>query len=1306
MISAPRTDESPAAGGDPVERSPASYPLVAIGASAGGLEALKDLFAMVPVDSGAAFVVVTHLDPNSESLIAQILGRCTTMQVAEAQEGMRVEANHVYLIPPNTSLTLSDSTFHLKAPVLVHGLRMPIDTFLLSLSEDQREKTVAVILSGSGTDGTLGLRAIKGHGGLAMVQSPESAQYDGMPRSAIATGLVDIVSPVKAMVASLNRLLHHPYLRPADWDVAAAEPSQPGTDPLLPIFDLLKARTGYDFAGYKRGTVGRRIARRMGLHNIDSAAIYLELLQKDPDEAMKLLKDMSIGVTAFFRDADAFQELDKEVIAKIVAKKRPDDPIRVWVPGCSTGEEVYSIAMLFIERLDSAHKPCPLLIFATDRDETTLAIARRGVYPEGSVACLSADRLQRFFVKQDHAYQVSKALREAVIFSEHDLLSDPPFSKIDLVSCRNLLIYLESAAQAKVLGLLHFALHPEGYLFLGAAETVGQDSRLFKPVAAKWRVYERKGAPRRLDVGFAGIVGKRTVPRTLPHVPALPPDQLQAGELMRQELLALYAPAAVLVDHKHHVLYFHGATTAYLEQPNGAPTQAVLHLARQELRPALSQALRQAAAAPHPTVGAEAHLPRDKALVPVKITVRPVGDAAMFLITFQDVPEEMIAPAKKRRFGGHDQVALIRTLEHDLKVTREELQKSIEEHESVTADLQAAHEEVLSGNEELQSANEELQSTNEELEAANEELEAATEELQTANEELLTVNSQLNNKVDELAVANDDLANLLSSTDIATLFVDRAFNLRRFTPSTTKVLDLSPTSIGQPLAAARAKFTGTDLVADAERVLETQIPVEHQVSSETHAHYICRVLPFRTADQRVGGIVITFIDITEQKQSERSIRRLADLVRDSNDAITVQDSRGRILAWNQGAERTYGWSEREALSMHMTEIVPEDMRAIERQQMDKLLRGESVLSFETQRLTKGGRRLDVWSTMTCLTDEANDEKLIATTDLAMQGESLQNMSRLLSSLLDITKLESGSIRPKLVDFPIRQVFEHLKSTFLGEAGEKGLDLRIVATDAIVHSDPILLTQLLQNLVANAVRYTQKGFVEVRCVRRGAQLRCEIEDSGVGIPGREVKAALEEFDEIGDDRHEHERTGVLGLGLAIVQRIAELLDTHIEVHSVTGRGSTFSLDVPIGLDDANAPAEVKPYDRVTPVVAYTLLLVGGNGAIPAAAKMLQKVKGFTVLTAPSAAEAATRQRGLAAAPDLIITESRLGQGESGLDVIRAARVRAGYAIPAIVLTGDTSPKISESSMSNLQTLRKPIDEDDLMAAIGNALAPRH
>jgi two-component system, chemotaxis family, CheB/CheR fusion protein len=1304
MISAPRTDESPAAGGDPVEKSPASCPLVAIGASAGGLEALKDLFSNMPLDTEAAFVVIMRLDPNSESLIAQILGRCTTMQVAQAQEGMQVEANHVYVIPPDTSLTLNDSTFHLKELVPTHGLRMPIDTFLLSLSEDQQEKTVAVILSGNGTDGTLGLRAVKGYGGLAMAQSPESAQYGGMPRSAIATGLVDIVGPVKAMGASLDRFLHHPYIRPADFHVAVGKPAQLETDPLLPIFALLRARTGYDFAGYKRGTVGRRIARRMGLHDIDSVPDYVELLQKDPDEAMKLLKDMSIGVTAFFRDADAFQELDREVLANIVAKKRPGDPIRVWVPGCSTGEEVYSIAMLLIERLDCTRKQCPLLIFATDRDETNLVIARRGVYPEGSVVCVSADRLQRFLVKEDHAYRVTKVLREAVIFSAHDLLSDPPFSKIDLISCRNLLIYLESGAQAKVLSLLHFALQPDGYLFLGAAETIGQDSRLFKPVAARWRIYGSKTAARRLDVEFASTLGKRAIRRTLPYVPALPPGQLQAGELIRQELLALYAPAGVLVDHKHHVLYFYGATTAYLQPPDGAPNQAVLSLVRQELRPTLRQALRQAATASHPTVTAEAHLARDKALVPVKMTVHPVGEAAaMFLITFQDLPEEMLAP-KKKRFGRNDQAGLIRNLEHDLKVMREELRKSIEEHESVTAELQAAHEEVLSANEELQSSNEELQSTNEELESANEELEASAEELQSANEELLTVNSQLENKVDELAVANDDLANLLSSTDIATLFVDRALNLRWFTPATTKVLDLRQSSIGQPITEVRARFTGTDLAADARRVLETLIPLEREVSGETHAYYICRVLPFRTADQRVGGIVITFIDITEQKQSERGIRRLADLVRDSNDAITVQDSRGRIVAWNQGAERTYGWSEREALSMNMTEIVPEDMRSNERQQMERLLRGESVPSFETQRLTKDGRRLDVWSTMTCLKEAANNEKLIATTDLAMQGESLQNMSRLLSSLLDITKLESGSVRPMLVDFPIRQVFEHLTATFAGEAGEKGLDLRIIATDAVAHSDPILLTQLLQNLVANAVRYTEKGFVEIRCVREGTYLRCEVADSGIGIPGHEVQSILEEFHEIGDDRQE--RRGGLGLGLAIVQRVAELLSTHIEVQSVYGQGSVFSVSVPTGRAGASALTEGKQSDWKTSTAACTLLLVGGNGAILAASKMLQKVKGFTVVTASSAAEAATRIKDLAAAPDVIVTDCSLGHGESGMDVVRSARVRAGYVIPAIVIAGDTTPKPPDCNIARVQTLHMPIDENDLMAAIRNALPPRH
>ena len=1455
-------------------------PIVGIGASAGGLDALKALFQNLPVDTGAAFVVIQHLDPKHESLTAEILTRFTTMPTAQVTAGMLAEPNHVYVIPPNAYLTLKGHALELGKPVLRHGLRMPIDTFLTSLAEQHQERAVAIIVSGTGSDGTLGLRAIKGDGGLVLAQSPDTAQYDGMPRSAIATGLVDIVCPVEEMHKHLTGYLQHAYvIQPASSIESTFVPVADARC-MSQILAVLETRIGHDFRVYKQGTLGRRIARRMGLHHIDTLADYLTYLRVHEDEARKLFKDLLIGVTAFFRDSEAFDALDQKVIVPLLARKLADEPIRAWVPGCATGEEAYSVAMLLIEHLNSAAKRSPIQVFASDIDESALSVARTGLYPENVAANLSPERLQRFFTKEDHSYRVNKPLRDTVTFAAQNMSSDPPFSKLDLICCRNLLIYLNADVQRKILELFHFALRDDGYLFLGHSESVNQQEGLFEPLSKKWRIYRRTGLARPPAVDIA--LSSRTS-QSLAPVRARTPGKVNLNAIAQQHLLQEFAPAAVVVDANHHVLHFSGATNRYLEQPTGAPTQDLLTLARHELRAKLRVALRRAVKERQRIDLDDAHVLCNGARIPVKITLKPVAvpDSSdpVFLVTFED----QLAPKRRQaKTKTHPKVApepsLLQQMEDELKITREDLQSNVEELESANEELQAANEEAMSINEELQSANEEL--------------ETSKEEMQSMNEELTTVNTQLTDKVEELATANDDLANLFSSTDIATLFVNTELKIGRFTPSVTRLMNLIASDIGRPLDDIRPKVPDLTLIDDVRRVLDKLTPVECELMTETGACYLRRVLPYRTGDTRIAGAVITYIDISERKRAEAESQRLAAVVRDSNDAVTVQDLDGKIIAWNRGAERTYGWSEREALSMNIRNLVPEAERETAMAVIQRVAKGEAVHSLEIKRLSKDGRELDVWLTATPIVDHVNRITAVATTErditdrkraadelreseikfralvessapeallivneagkidvanaqaqrlfgypndellgmsveqliperfraqhvtyrrgffsspkiremgsgielfartqageaipievslspvatqhgqvvcaairditerkrseealraakalaesalaikarflatashdlrqplqslnlinaallkttdepkarqmLTMQGEALGSMSRLLDSLLDITKLESGTVVVIRKDVAVQPLFQILHATFNARAREKGLDLKFEATEAIVRSDRDLLAQLLQNLVANAIRYTKQGFVQVGCTQDRDRVRIAVSDSGIGIPQDQLNQIFDEFHQVGRDPQE--RNAGLGLGLAIVRRLAALLDTRVEVVSELGQGSTFSILLPLGESNPAQPAAREEIRDQGAIAGGVILLIDDDPGVLAATELLLSLEpAFTVTTATSPSDAYAVLERLT--PDLIITDLHLNNKESGIDIIRAARERNGGLIPAILATGDTGHSVATLGVDDIHSVRKPVDATVLITLVRRLL----
>lgn len=831
--------------------------VVGIGASAGGFEALRAFFKVMPADSGLAFVVIQHLDPTHESMASDVIGKWTKMPVVEATQGALLEADHVYTIPPNKYLTVKNGALQLIAPTARRGQRLPIDCFFDSLGADQNERAIGIVLSGTGSDGSLGLKSIERNGGIVLVQEPESAGFTGMPLSALATGLINYVLPVERMPKVLQAYAQHPY--PAGLAPRAVADGRE-RNVLAAILDVVRARCNFSFSGYKRATLLRRIHRRMGLLHAERLSDYLALLKRQPEEVDALFKDLLINVTDFYRDPEAWKTLAVEVIRPMVRIKRQDEAIRVWVPACSTGEEAYSVAMLILDELREQKKHCPVMIFATDINEAALNIARGGSYPSGIVSHIPSAQLHRYFVEgaNDRLYKVGQELRGALIFSAHNLVSDPPFSQLDLISCRNVLIYLEPEVQSKVLTLFRFALRPGGHLFLGSAETLGDMKEQFEAISKKWRIFRHisSARPARLDIPVVDVVS---------HEPLAPPPPLkapisrltQAAQLAQQMLLDQFAPASVLVNGDNQVLYYYGPTSRFLVQPRGAPTHDVLSQVRDGLRSRLRAALQEAQQRLDVVVVADARAKREGAFQPVKFTVVPLPPNAdsgqLYMIVFEDIA----SPAAV--VSGDGEGKLVRQLEDELRVTKD--------------DLHGALERMEASNEELKISNEEVVSVNEELRSLNEELESSKEELQSLNEELSTVNQQLQAKVLELEGANSDMSNLLASSDIATLCLDRKLRIKWLTPGMQNVFNLIASDIGRPISDFSEALSGDGLIADAKSVLRKLAPLDREIRLGNGHWYIRRILPYRTEDDHIAGVTITFSDITESKRNSETLEK-------------------------------------------------------------------------------------------------------------------------------------------------------------------------------------------------------------------------------------------------------------------------------------------------------------------------------------------------------------------------------------------------------------------------------------------------
>ncbi len=955
------------------------FPIIGIGASAGGLAAFEAFFSGMPNDPkpNMAFVLIQHLSPDYCSILSELIQKHTLMPVHQVEDNMLVQPNCVYIIPPNHDMTLLKGALRLHSPTEPRGHRLPINYFFNSLALEQQEHSVGIILSGTGSDGTLGAKIIKLAQGTILVQTPESADFDGMPRSVIASGVASYILPPDKMPEQLLALTHTQH-RPLNLPTLSTIDTLPEDSErfLQKIFALLKVQTRHDFSLYKRNTLYRRIQRRMATHQINMLELYLAFLILNPNEIDALFKDLLIGVTQFFRDAVAFEELEKLIIPKLFANKSSHETIRIWCSGCSTGEEAYSIAILIHEYMSQLKQNYKVQIFASDIDAQAITKARAGLYPASIANNITPERLARFFNLEGTDYRIHKSIRNMLVFSEHNIINDPPFSKVDLISCRNLLIYFNIELQKKLMLIFHYALNAEGILFLGNSESVCDFEDLFSRLNSKAKLYQRLNRQ-------PSTLRKQALYHMLPktHLDTIvssaehdhaSSDHLTVSmrELTEKSLLQHFAPPSALITDQGEILYLHGPIQEYFESDvalNEANTNNILTKIRKELRTDLTASLQLAHKQQQPVTSPGLCLTSVKKEHLVNLIVRPIpmiSDApatALFLLSIEDLPYITSTP--------------------DTELTPKWLQLTQELHLK-NKYIESFHKELESSTEELKCSNEEMQSINEELQATNEELETSKEELQSVNEELMTVNVELEAKLVELSCANNDMNNLLSGTGIATLFLDPQLCVMRFTPNTCKLINLIKTDIGRPISDLDLKLKDYDrLIEDCTEVLNMIEPKEIEVQTKTDQWYQMHIQPYRTLNNVIEGVVITFISTTESLKTQVALHRSDIIIRDSPNAIILQDVNGSVLAWNPAATRLYEWSEADALGKNNPDMIAHGYQEDYRQRIKVLCTQPPMTeTFNSQRLTQAGAILDVSITASALVNKAGLVYAIATTE--------------------------------------------------------------------------------------------------------------------------------------------------------------------------------------------------------------------------------------------------------------------------------------------------------------------------------------
>ena len=871
---------------------------VGIGASAGGLDALKKILSNIPENSGMAFIIVQHMDPTHKSGLVNILARYTDLEVLEIVDGVQVESEHVYIIPPNKDLGILDGKLQLMEPIEPHGLRMPINYFFTSLAQDQGDKSVGIILSGFGTDGSIGLKSIKANGGICIAQDPSTAGSEGMPSSAISTGLVDIILAPEEMPEKLlsykkssSKILKK-ILTTEDRNIQA----------LRKIFILIRNRTGHDFSQYKKSTVFRRVGRRMNLHQIEDISQYLRYLQENREELDLLFKEFLINVTNFFRDPEAFESLKHGALKDLISEKSDYETIRVWIPGCSTGEEVYSIAIIIKELLEETGKKLEVQIFGTDLDSVSIKVARSGTYSVGTTD-ISKERLNKYFYKKDNEITIKDEIRDMVVFANHNVIKDPPFTKLDLISCRNLLIYLETEAQEKVLSKFNYSLKKDGILFLGPSESIGEFIDSFSVIDSKWKIYKRFKS----DDSVFDITKSHTLPYNLHSskywdskfgLKDMKPKKIGNVTLLAEKkLIDLYAPPSALINDLGEILFIHGRLGKYLEPSPGRARMNIVEMANEEIKLQLSSAIQNAISTNNEVV--LENLTVDENTNPIKLVVKPLKDPefinGLLIVSFEESRIQDDVVQNKGTYPTSNCEEHNNALKTELKRTKERLNITIED--------------MTTSNEELKSANEELQSMNEESQSTTEELETSKEELQSINEELTIVNSELQTKIDELSVINDDMSNLFNSTEIATIFVDNDLKIRRFTEEATKIIKLIKSDVGRSLGDIVSSINYPELVDDIKKVIEKVVYKEKEVNGANGQWYKVRILPYKTSKNIIDGATITFIDVNSMKNTQEKLQDALNYAENiiyiTHEPLLVLDNELKILSANKSFYDTF-----------------------------------------------------------------------------------------------------------------------------------------------------------------------------------------------------------------------------------------------------------------------------------------------------------------------------------------------------------------------------------------------------------------
>lgn len=1197
----------------------ALFPVVGIGASAGGLEAFTRLFTHLPDDTGMAFVLVQHLDPNYRSMLIELLSRATQMPVVEVQNGMLLEPNRVHVIPPNTRMTLTDGVLQLAAREKTQGRYMPIDAFFCSLARELGSRAIGVILSGADGDGALGLEEIKAAEGITFAQSEDSAQFSDMPHQAAATGQVDFILPPQAIADELVKISRHPYLLP----VETAIPED--RDALSAVFALLQAGTGADFTHYKRTTLMRRLMRRMVLQRLDHLPDYVRHLQDHPGEVQALYEEILISVTSFFRDSDAFDALQEKVLPVIFQNKLPEAPIRIWVPGCATGEEVYSFAMCLLEYGGQPVSKLLIQIFGTDMKESAIEKARSGIYSESAVANVSPKRLRQFFSQVDGSYRISKSVRDLCVFARQNLGGDPPFSNLDLISCRNVLIYMEPALQKRVLQTFHYSLKPSGFLMLGAAESA-RESDFFSVVDKKHKLYAKTPAPSRLSFDFTYRAA--TVRRTEPAI-----DTALAVSIVQQQadriVLSHYSPAGVLTNDHLDILQFRGETGAYLRPAPGAPDFNLLRMVRPGLLPELRTAIHQARSQDKAIRKKGLRVEGNGEIREVQVEVIPFkvppSPESYFLILFEPMASGVLpaAEAWDQEDVSEPELEVIK-LKQELAAVRRELadtqgylQSTISEQENTNQSLTTAHEEILSSNEELQSTNEELQT--------------AKEELQSANEELQTSNGELHSRNLEARQINNDLLNLLSNVNIPILMLTDNLRIRRFTPAAQKIFNLIATDVGRPLSDIRLNIKAPDLEASILSVIDTLTPAEQEVQDDEGSWYLLRIRPYRTADNQIDGVVLAMVDITALKRSAQlleSARGYAEsIVETVRGPLAVLDSGLRVRTANRSFYQTFQTSPTETEGQSLFELAGGQWNIPSlRQMLEDLLANKCPIEdYEVEHDFENiGYRVILLNAREILEAEGDGLILLALEDItgAKQAETTQRralerehelnemksrliamashefrtplstimlsaqllsgnisqvsaqkrlnhqqriekaieqMTGLLDGILNIGQAESNQIQIQRLPLDLesfcRQLIEELQSA---SGSTHQLVFEISEQCRSAGMDAALLKQILTNLLTNAFKYSApQSTVRLGLACQNGVAIFKVADEGIGIAPEDQERLFEPF-------YRGQNVGSIpgfGVGLAVVRRLVDLLEGQIAFESRPQHGTIFTVTLP-------------------------------------------------------------------------------------------------------------------------------------------------